>query len=1093
MCEIGLIPNVVDMGTSAQDPRDHNAAAWAESPIASRTGRPEVPHPRWSPGGLTLAAFFVVSTLISGCTTSGSAAPSPTTASGVLLSPTLAPPTSAPEATTPAAATPAAPLTANPTQPAANPDDPALDRCDDLVILPCARQVGTAQLPLAGTTITLDYSSDRAAGRLQDKAPSADPIGLSGWTLSVLDSFDPATKTFIAGNGTVRHVAGSAVDGQVAIPDVTGSRVDLFDTRGRLTRTVDAVTGAVQISVTWTEHGVAAVSDAGGVTLSVIRAADGTPKRLQVPAGASTDLGFSDGRLAAVGYPDGSVAKIRTAANGLLTGWQDAAGRYLRYTYDAQGRLASSTGGTGATTTYSSSNSGSGRTVETDYPGGATAVDTVAVEGSATRWTHTDTVGAVTTLEASAAQRTITLPGGRTIDMTLAPDPRWGTDAPVLASVSDGGRRSTTAAAAPNRAAPTTPSRTLTVDGKSWTSGYDPATRTATNTDPTGAAITTSYDAKGRVVLRRSGGLPVGYHYDGDGRIDRITLGTGPDARIWTYAYRPGRTTVTDPEHDVQQRINTVLGGLLSVSGPGASGITLHRDAADRITGFAAPGAGTYQITRRADGQVAAINSPAGQGGPQFTGLTYDVDGRAATISSGGTTLSIERNAGGQVVSYDAGAGRQTARYDSRSRLTGWASTVVAVSESYTGSDVTAETTTGPVNGTVSRTLDVAGRTQSETAGGTAAVHYTYNAAGNLTRAGDLLIAGDPATGRIRTETLGSLRAVFTTNQFGETTEEKIAGPGGSAVADLLYQRDHLGRVAEFDTTTAGRTTRTVFAYDPAGRLATETTNGATTGYSYDAAGNLTSTTDPQGVVTSRTYDARNALLSKGDTTYGYDSAGRLATATAPTGTTRYHYDASGALLSVRSPGHPEIALQHRWFRSTNRHFGRWQTGRRVAVPGPAATRCRAGRERWDQSTVRLRRQRAVTRLCDRGRHRLPGSPGRHRRARARHRRAHGHDRRPDKPDRVRHRHLRAATRLAAHRIRRRRHRSELVAGAIRSTGLRHRHRPLDRPGSARRRRRFGESLRIRRERPGRPFGCERHLLRLPFDRRHLRDRLRQL
>ncbi len=770
------------------------------------------------------------------------------------------------------------------------------------------RQVSDVHLPLAGTTITLNYSSDRAAGRLQDKAPSADPIGLAGWTLSVLDSFDRTSSTFIAGDGTVRHVAGTDVNGQAAIADVTGTRVDMFDSRGRLTSTVDAITGAVQVSFTWTAHGLATVSDSGGVALSVIRSPDGTPRRLEVPGGAGTDLGFDDGRLAAVGYPDGSAAQIRTDANGLLTGWQDAAGNYLGYTYDGQGRLTSSTDGTGATTRYLRSTSASGLTVETDFPSGATAVDTVSVNGSTTRWSHADTSGAITAVAATAAHRVVTLPDGRSIDIRLAPDPRWGLNAPVLAAVADGDRHTTsTATAGAIGTGETTSSRTVTVDGRSWTFGYDPATRTAISTDPTGARATVGYDAKGRVVSRRAAGPAVSYRYDDRGRIDRITLGTGPDARVWTYAYTPGLTTVTDPEHGVQRRTSTVTGALLSVTGPGSAGVTLHRDAADRITGFAAPGAGTYQMTLRADGEVAAINSPAGQGGPQFTGFDYDADGRLVKTITGGTTVAVDRTAGGQVASYDAGADRQTARYDDRFRLTGWASKDVTVSDAYTGADITAETTTGRVTGTVSRTVDPTGRTLSETAGSAPVVQYAYDAAGNLTRAGAMRIVDAPGTGRIRTETLGSLRATFTTNQFGETTEEKITGPGGAAVADLIYQRDHLGRVTEFDTSAPGHQVRTGFRYDPAGRVTSETTDGATTAYTYDTAGNLTSTTTPDGVVTTRTFDARNTLLATGDTRFGYDSAGRLATATSPAGTTRYRYDGDGALLSISSPGKPEI------------------------------------------------------------------------------------------------------------------------------------------------------------------------------------------
>ena len=315
-----------------------------------------------------------------------------------------------------------------------------MNRCDDLQILPCARQVATAQLPLAGTSITLDYSSDRADGRLQDKAPSAAQIGLGGWTLSVLDSLDPAGKTFVAGNGTVRHIAGFVAGGRLAVADVTGTRVDMFDSRGRLDSTVDATTGAVLVSFTWTDHGLATVSDVGGVALSVIRAPDGTPLRLQVPAGASTALGFHEGRLAALGYPDGSVTQIRTAANGCSPVFRTP--RTVTSDTATTRRAGSPPPPMGAAPLPRTSgrHPRPGCPSKTDYPSGARAVDAVTVDGSATRWSHTAPSGTVTSILAAGIRRTLTQADGETTDLTLAPDPRWGTDAPILASVTDGGR-----------------------------------------------------------------------------------------------------------------------------------------------------------------------------------------------------------------------------------------------------------------------------------------------------------------------------------------------------------------------------------------------------------------------------------------------------------------------------------------------------------------------------------------------------------------------------------------------------------------------------------------------------------------------------
>ena len=689
---------------------------------------------------------------------------------------------------------------------------------------------------------------------------------------------------------------------------MTGSRVDLFDGAGRLTAIVEATTGARLGSFAWGAHGLVSVSDRSGTALVVVRATDGTPTRLEVPGGAATNLGVVAGRLSAVGYPSGSLVRLRSAANGLLTDWEDAAGNDIAYSYDGQGRLTGTTNGAGTRTTYERDLVGDTLTVHTRYPGGSQAVDLVSVAGGTTTRTHTEPSGAVTTMAVTGLHRTIGLPDGGKLAFTLAPDPRWGTDAPIPAAIT-GDRDSVTSVAPPVPAAgAVVPSmRTVTVDGHSWSYGYDPATRTASSTDPGGGRITAVYDQQGRVMRRDDGGLSTGYGYDGAGRLARVTLGVGPDARTWTYGYSPGVVTVTDPMGGVQKRSSSKTGAITSIAGPGSSGLTLGRDPSDQLTGFAAPGSGSYALTLRADGQPAAVNSPAGQGGPQFTGYNYDDAGQLIKVFTGQTALTITRDDNGRIASYDTGTGSQVASYDDQARLTGWRSAGIQVSDGYTGGVVTAEKTVGPVSGSVSRTVDASGRTSSENVDGTSPVTYTYDSAGDLAKAGDLGIVNDPTTGRVLTQSLGSLVSTFSINQFGETTAERIAGPGGRVVAQITYERDHLGRVTAFDTATAGHDSKTVYSYDAAGRIAAESTDGSTYAYVYDPAGNLISTTDSAGRVTRLTYDARNALLARGSTSYTYDSAGRLSSSTSPAGTSMFHYDANGSLLSVQRPGKPEI------------------------------------------------------------------------------------------------------------------------------------------------------------------------------------------
>ncbi|OLT21565.1 hypothetical protein BJF78_08050 [Pseudonocardia sp. CNS-139] len=130
--------------------------------------------------------------------------------------------------------------------------------CDDLGLLPCPRLVAYAALPIAGSAFRLTYASDRAPGRTADPAPPAAPVGLGGWTLDVLDSLDPATRTLVSGTGRPRAVTPVPLgDGRFAVAAVDGATVDVFDADGRVLAVYDGVTGASRLTFTWDAHGLA--------------------------------------------------------------------------------------------------------------------------------------------------------------------------------------------------------------------------------------------------------------------------------------------------------------------------------------------------------------------------------------------------------------------------------------------------------------------------------------------------------------------------------------------------------------------------------------------------------------------------------------------------------------------------------------------------------------------------------------------------------------------------------------------------------------------------------------------------------------------
>ncbi|HWF40496.1 MAG TPA: RHS repeat-associated core domain-containing protein, partial [Acidothermaceae bacterium] len=604
-------------------------------------------------------------------------------------------------------------------------------------------------------------------------------------------------------------------------------------------------------------------------------------------------------------YPNGDNVQLSAGSNGLLTSITDWNGLTTTYTYDPNGRLGGRYDPTGALTRYTRIDATNTATVTTSNPSGTSTSDSVSLTDGSTTYTHRDTNGTTSTVVAAGATRTVTN-GGATTKITLAADPRWGADLQQAASVSGGGATLALATTNSNGAL----SRKITVDGQTWTFRFNPATRTTTVTNPAGVSRTTAIDAQGRVTSTSVDAVPVAYTYDALGRTATITMGTGAQARVWRYAYATGTITVTDPVGDVTSETVDASGRVTAIAGPAHTGLTTTLDPAGRITSFAAPVGGSYAITWGANGAPLAVNAPAGSGVAQYTGMTYDKDGNLTARTTGAGALGITYNAGKPGV-IDTGNSTYSLAYDAQGRLTTATSKTSSINASYTGAWLTGVTekvtgSTNTVTAAVSRTTDDAGRTTALTVAGSAPIDYSYDAAGNVVAAGAITDTRDPVTGWIVKRTLGSLTETLSYNQFGEPASVLVTGPQGQ-IAAITEQRDGLGRVVTWHLVTTSTDTTTTYGYDAAGRVITETTDGARTSYTYDAAGNITAVTEPSTPTINNTYDQRGELVSSGQTNYGYDAAGRLLSTKTAQGTTTYGYDTAGDLLSVTAPNAPAV------------------------------------------------------------------------------------------------------------------------------------------------------------------------------------------
>ncbi len=270
---------------------------------------------------------------------------------------------------------------------------------------------------------------------------------------------------------------------------------------------------------------------------------------------------------------------------------------------------------------------------------------------------------------------------------------------------------------------------------------------------------------------------------------------------------------------------------------------------------------------------MRAASTEVRKAGPGWSVVTSSPSRLRQSQFTDGQTLSVGYDPGGRVSTVTVPTGIRRYAY---AATTGQLTTVTApdggtLTYTYDGGLVLGEAWGGPAGailGQVGWTYDADVRVAAEAVNGAHAISYAYDPDSLVTAAGALSLTRDPAT----------------------------------ALVEIQYTRDVLGRITAKTETVEGVPTTTGYRYDLAGRLDQVTTNGiVTASYGYDANGNRVSRTTASGTETG-TSDAQDRLLTYGSASYTYTANGELATKTDAAGTTTYQYDVLGNLLSVTLP-----------------------------------------------------------------------------------------------------------------------------------------------------------------------------------------------
>ncbi|HEX6699542.1 MAG TPA: RHS repeat-associated core domain-containing protein [Gaiellaceae bacterium] len=319
---------------------------------------------------------------------------------------------------------------------------------------------------------------------------------------------------------------------------------------------------------------------------------------------------------------------------------------------------------------------------------------------------------------------------------------------------------------------------------------------------------------------------------------------------------------------------------LASVTDPAGRTFTFTYTGS-HITSVTGPGPRTESFAYDGSGNLASATDPANG----VWSFTYDANHRLLTMKDprGGVTTNV----------YD-GSGRVTSQADPMNRTTTWSYSGNTASPA--GGTTTVTDPKGNVTNLNFANLELLSKTRGVGTGVAATTSYAY----------------DPAT-------LGITSITDPDNHTSTATYD--ASGNQISFTDALNRRttatyNSLNEPLTVTDPTNVTTTRT---YDANGNLLTVSrplngtqTKTITSGYGdVGHPGDITSVTDPNGHVSTLTYDSQGDLASITDalgdkTTLTYDPLGERISAVSPRGnTTSYSYDALGRLIQTTDPlGH---------------------------------------------------------------------------------------------------------------------------------------------------------------------------------------------
>ncbi|MBI3245681.1 MAG: VCBS repeat-containing protein [Deltaproteobacteria bacterium] len=752
-------------------------------------------------------------------------------------------------------------------------------------------------------------------------------------------------NTLTFGAGGIIHSAGKSVaftrDAQGRIAQITDPEGHFYqyayDANGDLVTYTDPVGNTTRYAYN-ASHGLLDIQDPAGnhavrneydTTGRLIATTDAQGNRIEFTHDISGSREVVRDRL-------GNPTVFEYDAAGNVTAKIDALNNRTEFTHDSRGNQLTETDPLG-------------RVASKTYDAFDNELSTTDFDGNTTTFTY----------NARGQALTITDPEGRTTNNEYDANGN-----PTRVTDPEGGIARYTYDAAGNRPTTTDPLGNVTQFA------YDAFGNKTSETDPLGVVTIYVNDANGNVLSSTKAGVQTTqFQYDSARRLVKTIDALGQE-EVTTYSLvGDGRkpATVTDARGQVTRYDYDARGNLIGKTLPDGSAETTSYDAENRVVSRTDRDGRTTSFQHDALGQQMKITHPDGASSTS----TYDAVGRVATRTDergNATTFSYAPN---KQTATDASGNVTVHQFDSRQQRSTTTDALGRTTRFAYNSAGNLTRITFPDGTTRTTSYDAAKRKIEETDQAGQSTQFVYDATGRLIRvtdaAGSSTAYSYDALGNQLTQSdANSHTTQMTSDILGRET--KRSRPLGQfetftydANGNQLSHTDFNGQTTSFTYDANDRQIGknlpggvvVSFAYTPNGLrlqaggdayvhdgrnwLTTETkANGDILTYTYDAAGNRSTMTTPQGT-TTYTYDALNRLATvvdaTGTTTYTYDAVGNLASTSYPNGTSAiYSYDTLNRLVQMVNSGPSGLISSYTYTLGT--------AGNRLQVieTGPATT-----------------------------------------------------------------------------------------------------------------------------------------------------------